>query len=362
MDVPLDRSLGNPRLARRRLLSALAVFVVMNMATALVLDFAPLGVRFPEASTMLEKARQLPAPPDVLFIGSSIFKSLVDAPSVAIWTGSDRADQPLVFDASIVSAEPITMRFLSHLLEEQGTRPRYLVLELAPEAMAKPNPALRGPLTRFFRASDVVWNLPQVLMGHGFSRVLSTRIVPMYFFRRELLAWWFGLSTPYLTLSGPGSVVGQAPTLGSPGAEAGARNDVRYRPSAAMKGTSNWFRDAWHELALRSDSERAMNEILRQYTANGVKVSLVIPPASSTSRRLETAQGALDFEAYVQSVRRYGVSVVNYRTRLADDAFVDKVHANKRGASAFSRIVADELLRPWWIEELGRGERSEAEP
>ena len=51
--------------------------------------------------------------------------------------------------------------------------------------------------------------------------------------------------------------------------------------------------------------------------------------------------------------RRFDCRFVDYRARIPDDYFLDNHHLHRTGGQYFSRLLAQEVLAPAWLE---RGE------
>ena len=94
---------------------------------------------------------------------------------------------------------------------------------------------------------------------------------------------------------------------------------------------------------------RMLAETLRALSSKGSRVVLVLTPEHSLLRSREPKE----IVAYLQQrIRRESgipqLEVLDYRSAVADDGFVDLVHLNSSGSKRFTRILARDLGRAQW--------------
>jgi len=97
------------------------------------------------------------------------------------------------------------------------------------------------------------------------------------------------------------------------------------------------------------DAPRMLAETLRQLASKGSKIVLVFTPENSMLRSREP-RGIADYLRQ-RLQRESGIpdlEVLDYRSAVADDGFVDLVHLNSSGSKRFTRILARDLSRERW--------------
>jgi hypothetical protein len=325
-----------PGAARRSLLFGGALFVIGNVLVASLLDRSPTTIRFAEGRTVLANARQLGATPDVLVLGSSIIRSLIDHGTIADTLRRDGQPPRVVFSAAVSAGDALTMDWLLGALDDEGRLGRHLVIEFSPEVLTWPTPFLKEDVTRFFSAGAVLANLPEIARTDARARALSARLLPIHLFRNELLQWLTGIEMPmqWVRAATEPAVAGPAGRpLDAPGYPAHVRR--------SMLG------NRWPAFRLGELSKDAMRAMLRRATARGAAVTIVIPPVASLLRGMETPDGWEVIDRFVAELDYApGVSIVRYRDRLDDRYFYDAVHATPDGAAAFSALLTREVIAP----------------
>ena len=244
----------------------------------------------------------------------------------------------------------VTMQFLFRLLQQEGIHARHLVVELTPELLAWPDRSLPVDITRFFGPRDILANATEILGSSARSRVLSTRVIPIDHYRTELLEFIVGVRPPaaWVPAAAP-AVSGTPPPNQGPW-------PLQPVPPASWLASR-----ALGAFELSGTVPRAMTALIQETAALGMTVTFVVPPAASNLRELKSAQTWRELDAFIESLsRRPGVAVVRYRSRLADTLFTDVQHTSNEGRRVFSRLLADEVLGPWWIKACA--EAAEARP
>jgi hypothetical protein len=334
-DWTAARRLVRPGAARRSVLFGGALFVIANLLVASLLDRSPTTIRFAEGRTVLANARQLEATPDVLVLGSSIVRSLINHGAIADTLRRDGQPPLVVFSAAVSAGDALTMDWLLGALDDEGRLGRLLVIEFSPEVLTWPTPFLKEDVTRFFSAGAVLANLPEIARTDARARALSARLLPIHLFRNELLQWLTGIEMPMQWVRAPD------PAVAGP---AGRPLDAPGYPAHVRR---SMLGNRWPAFRLGDLSKDAMRAMLRRATARGAAVTLVIPPVASLLRGMETLDGWEVIDRFVAELDNApGVSIVRYRDRLADRYFYDAVHATPDGATAFSALLAREVIAP----------------
>jgi hypothetical protein len=322
---------SDPQRARRVLALTALLFVALQLAVGLVLDGAPLHVRFHEASTALDTVRALGPNPDVLVFGSSRFKALLHPGQVeARLRETLGADAPRVTSLAFNGGDLVGSDILFGRVVDAGVHPKLAIIELTPEWVRFPVPFLNGQLLRAFTWRDVAEWLPELARGTR-TTLACARLFPIYCYRNELLTWMVGTSPPYLAAP----VSENAPP---PRAKLDDPKHGAHRWTRRMRG----YRVSPRALSL-------IDRILDRCSAAQIECVFVESPVTSTHREL--LEGHIDdsFRAALATVQaRRTVEFLDFSDRIPDDGFRDSSHGNRLGGERFSAIVADEVIAPRW--------------
>ena len=315
-----------------------------------LIDRAPLEIRFPEAFETIRAARWRGRPPDVVFFGGSRFLSQFSAEIVQQELATTTSDDlPLVLNAAMGAADPVTFDFLSARLLEAGVRPSVAVVEISPETVSRRTWLLTGHLTRHLTWADVINFLPDVLYSNAVPRLLATRFIPVYFFRHEFRRW----ASESTGLQSPSCC--RVDRTNPPQTEKSRYDDMTLAERLILQARENSGR--LHRFQIGGFSARALERMLERYRSFGVTTILLGVPVSSPSRAVYVPEIDAAFLAYMQKMReRYGVYFFDYRDRIPDELFRAAYYTTPRGTSYVSRLVAREILAPLWQNRNSRSD------
>jgi hypothetical protein len=271
---------------------------------------------------------------------------------------------------AVLGGDFVSTEFLLDRMLAQGVRPRVAVIEVSPDLLGRPPHLLSAQLERLFRWRDVVHWLPE-LFEADWSALLNARLLPVYHYRKELLGWLVGRPPPYLfvpapapptaPLSSAGLVqpVARTQTLprGLPAgiASAGDSPSAKEAPDDPTHGVDRWAR--WlRPFHLSERCARVLERVLARCKEEEITCILVEPPVASGHRGLYGEDVATPYRRLLGRLGRdYDAPYFDFSDRLPDTSFRDDSHVNRRGASAFSALLAG-LIEPLWF----RGERLES--
>lgn len=329
--------MDRPHAHRSRSILLLAVLVALagELAAGVLLDRAPLHIRFPAAARIVNSLQRLKSAKNILFFGSSRFGNDVNAETV---TRELRAagvgDGASVFNAFVTAGDPVAMEFLTDKLLAADIRPSIAVIELLPEVLARRNLWLHFHLARQFRWPEVWKTLPEAYRSGKLSTVIAARIMPVYLFRGELQRWALQVLNPS---SSPSTLEGEntPPRQQAP-------VDADTLQEGAVKA-----RRILRDFKIGGLSAQALERLLERLRISGAIVVLVGPPITSPYRRAHQAPVEAAFLSYMQRLgEKYGARFFDYRDRLADDRFYTRYYATTDGSVHFSRLLAREVLVP----------------
>ncbi len=337
----LPRS-GTKKARRTLALSALIIFLGEILAGFLI-DRAPLEIRYPDAARIMRMSQKNGTPPDIVFFGGSRFQSQINADAIEQELARTTSSRPtFVFNAGISYGEPVVFDFLVARLLDAGVRPSVAVIEVSPETVSRRNIALEVHLTRQFSGAEALQSLTHTVYSGGFSRLLSTRFIPVYLFRHEFRRWAIEGSGLQFLLCCPAESKSPSPQAQAPA--------VAKMPVAEqLKAGASVTRSRLRYFKVGGLSARALERLLERYKSLGVTTILLGVPISSPSRAEYVPEIDAEFLAYMQKLRAiYGVYFVDYRDRVPDEFFRSAYYTTPQGALYVSRLISHEVLAPLW--------------
>jgi hypothetical protein len=350
----------HPRYSRAVLFWCVVTFLAVQLAAGLLLDYRWPLLRFPSAARVMATVRRQPAPPDLVFLGSSRFAAGIDPGDVAQLLERDcRLPEPVVaLNASVPAGDVVTADFLLRRLLREGARPRAVVVEVSPETLNLYNEWLNFHIRRQLRWDDLPAYLLDICRVRQGFYLLSDRLCPLYIHRLEV---WGALAR--LVGVGPAVPDGGVPERRAAASEPVDWDQLLRPPERAMT------RELWDLILFTTDrlpgrwlrrfrvggtATAALERLLRACRDEGIRVVLVGVPVSSPHRKLYVPAIDEPFLAYVQQVAAaHGCQFIDYRGRVPDTLFLDNHHLCPAGQAYFDRLLVHEVLTPLWRQRQG---------
>jgi len=202
-------------------------------------------------------------------------------------------------------------------------------------------------VTRILTWKDIPDAWGDLVAQWKFARLVSSRLIPIFLFRKELLTYLFDCSPPYLA---PPADTGQAPASIVLGKEdrlmpiAVAKEDHLKLIRSERPGVQKWFRS----FRIQGLNARRLESMLAYFQVHDIATILVGVPVSRPHFECY-AEIDRQFLDYMNTlVRAYGCSFVDYRNRIPDDLFRDIEHLTAEGGIEFSRVLQEEVLCEAW--------------
>ena len=353
------------RRGRAALLGVGIVFVAVQLAAGLLLDWRGLAVRFPSAARVLAAAPRDGHGPDVLLLGSSRFEQLsAGEAGVLLHREHPDADPEGVYNAAVPAGDPIVEDFLLERLLRQGSRPRLAVVEISPETVNEYNVWFTMHAHRQITWRDTPACFVEVCRADEFKRLVRARLVPLYAHRRELRRQ--ALAAVTRPISPPPAPArrsaeelfgGSLPSVGPDGRLPWETLLQVARPPltpAEAEARAAFARTTWKrfkDYQPGGTTAAALERLLQRCRANDIEVVLVGVPNDSYFLRQCTPDINATYLDYVgRLTRTYGCRFIDYRDAEPDQLFVDSNHLNGEGASHFVRRLTRDVISPWWQE------------
>jgi len=329
----------NPKRGRTTLLLMGAFIFAAEIAAGILIDHAPMRIRFPQLAQVLEMARQLKPSKKILFLGSSRFGNAVSAEAITeVLHQANVGDGVTVFKANIGASDPVVMDFETDKLLAADILPSMAVIEILPEVLSRRNLWLNFHLGRQLRWPEV-WNaLPDVYLAGTLYLAVTTRFNAIYTFRSEFQQW----AMDGLKLRFESSNFADANTRKRRRANRAAPADVEVLLRGAASGRKNV-----RGYEIGGLNTRALIRMIERYSQLGTTIVFVAPPVSSPYRAAYGSPVDAAYLAYMQQLgKTYGTYFFDYRHRLSDHHFWTPYYTTTDGKLHFSRLLAREVIVP----------------
>lgn len=337
----------------QRLLMLVAFFVIAGqLGMGILLDYYSPKVRFTAADDIAKAVTQLSRSPDLLLLGSSRFAAAINIHELRrLMRSTDGEQAPQITNAAFEGADPYSMHYLLRLLTDHGRVPGAVIIEVSPETVKLAGPFQAYQVTRVLTWKDMPEAMSDLIEGKQHSRLLSSRLIPVFLYRRELLTHLVGVQPPYLSLAGgtkPHSVYFDMIAEASPVATSKhhvftleEKDAAASRIQESLPTVRKWLKN-YHISGL---NPRHLQSMLAYLQAHNVAVALVGVPVAKMHFECYSAEINRKFLDYMDMLcRTYGCRFVDYRNRFSDDLFRDSHHLNVNGAIEFSRMLHQEVL------------------
>ncbi len=329
-----------------------ALIFAAEIAAGILIDHAPLKIRFPVLAKVLDSVRQLEPSKKILFFGSSRFGNAVSAEAVTqVLRDANVADGVTVFNAPIDAGDPVVMEFETDHLLAAGIHPSMVVIEILPEVLSRRNLWLNFHLGRQFRWPEVWNSLPDAYLAGTLSLAIATRFNAVYTFRSEFQQW--AMAALKLRF--------ESSNLGDGNAQKRAKRAQPADVEVLLKGAA-YARKNVRGYEIGGLNARALIRMIERYSKLGTAIVFIAPPVSSPYR---AAYGSPVDAAYLAYMHRlgttYGTYFFDYRHRLSDHQFWTPYYTNTDGKLHFSRLLAREVIVPL-IAAGKEGKRSRSLP
>jgi hypothetical protein len=348
---------GRAPRGRSVLLTALALFVLVQLTASVLLDYRWPQLRFPAYHAQLARLESKPVP-SVVFLGSSRTACALDEAMVNAVAQAQTGDRRLqCFNASVPAGDPIVCERVLRDLLARGVQPRLAVIEIAPEGVNHRNGWLGRYVLQFPCWHDTPANLKDLVVTGTALRFAGTRFVPLYVYREQIRRLC-------------GTLIDDCCHGRFPGTGPVPLTDYGFTPGSARKAQATLA--AYHRskkmdanmvtLLDIDDAERSLRDfrpggnagaclerLLSRCQANGIEPILVTVPLSSAHRRLYTSEIEAAFQAHLAGLmQKFGCRYFDYRDALPDEMFLDHHHVGAEGAEIFGRRFAAEVIARLW--------------
>jgi hypothetical protein len=338
------------RRARRALLWAAILFLLVQLLAGVALDYYGMAVRFPTAAHLLAALDASQRKPNIVFLGSSRFGMGLSAPEISriMCQQLPGSPSPEVFNASLEAGDPIWAKRFLRELQTRDIRPALALIEVSPETVNRYNMWTSYHVYRQLSWQDMpafVFNAPD---SRTLFKILEQRLVPLYMHRQAILQMIANSTSSTASPDGDqqdfDSRVGiWYRMLGLP-----ARPPTISHPDWTITNVGlvqRWLR----RYKIGGNAASSLEQLLAQCRQLRIQVILVGIPVTELQRRLYTAEIDAAFLAYMKRLCvAYQCQFVDYRAAVPDRYFSDNHHLHVEGCIYFSRKLAEEVVAPAW--------------
>lgn len=315
-----------------------ATFLLAQLGGWFLVDACPAEIRLPELESLRARLANGPAPDIVAFGSSRTFGGFVPervAALVAAATGSPNltAANAAVAGGDLLTTEKVLLEVLA-----RGKVPRVAVFEVSPETLGRRDPYVNFYILRSLRRGELLSLLPEIALGGRLSTLASSRLIPFFGHRRQLLAWVVR-AAPWMEREVGGVVL---PPLGPPQQLSETPHVLSQEMLVPLAGSLRGY---------RADGQAAvaLGRILTRCRRRGIRAVLVAVPACRVYRGAYTPAIDAVFRARIEELTRAGGAVfADERAALDDRYFRDGHHLTPEGAAAYSDLLARDVLAPIW--------------
>lgn len=337
------------RTSRRDLLAGGAAFVLFQLGLALAIEDWWPQFRDPyyayRAARLLRQVRAKPRPFIVLALGSSQVQDGL-MPAVLDQTATQRLGRPVkAFNFGVPGAGPLVNLLNYRRLETAGFRPELLLLEVVPicwteegnspvlsrltaDRLERHEVAFVGQYGLSAREWTRDWWEVSLLPTHGHRFALLARLAPDLVPASSRLDW-----ARHVDDSG-----WQEPLVRTVSPEQRCR---------AVTQACAKYRACLARFQANPSACRALEDLLERCRRHAVPVVLLWMPESTAIRGCYPPAVETRIHRYLETLRRrYAAPLLNARTWVADDDFLDGRHLLVGGARVFTERLAKELRFP----------------
>lgn len=277
-----------------------------------------------------DRIAEAPENPLLLVVGSS--RLVTDFMPERLSPLQDPTGAVLAFNFSHTGAGPLVNLMEVRRLLRKGVRPRWLVVEVLPPMLATSG---RSTAASLAAADDLPLLCRHMASWKAYGRYLSARLVPN---PRHYLAVVHNDGPTSQELSGLGPLGGSTP-LKTP---ATAENIRSYTDAVR-----NQYRPGLQNFHVTDVADNSLREMIELCRRENVEVVLVLTPESSEFRGWYADATRKHVNDYCDNLRHHcGVRIIDARTWLPDEDFLDAHHALPRGAETFTQRLGRDVLEP----------------
>jgi hypothetical protein len=334
---------------RSTLLWCATVLLLSPLPGGWLIDHCPLHIRFPAAATTIALWEKATPQPDLLILGSSRLGSFIRTANLSVTSKeSGGKEPPVIFNSTIPGGEPVTLQFLtSRLLAARAGSPRFVLLEINADLLARDNLYFRGIVTQVMTSSDILKYAGDILLyNDGLPRLVSSRLTPFFRHRAEFLTWADETFSWKLTQA----KVPDDKSLQQLNDWRAAANDrPDMLPEERLRLALRRFETHLRHYQLAGATASAFEQTVAMLYQRHCAIVLVQPPLSSAHRAFLSPTIRSQFEAFLRRLHdSYGTEFFDYSDKLSDTFFADNHHANAVGSSKFTELLAHEVVAPTW--------------
>jgi hypothetical protein len=341
------------RRARNTVVSAIITLFVLNAGLAAFVHYRP-GFRDPlfdaKVKALVTCFETNEEPTRIVVLGSSRTAAAIEPRALEEAIAAETGRPAVAFNMGLQGDGPVCQLVHFRRVREAGVRPDVAVIELLPSAFA------------WYRDDERAENRPYdatVLRADRLTRAELDAVCRYGFpsaetrgeWREATFNPWFGFRFQLLARIQPKwlppGIVQHRRDIG----ETGGWGPWDPVPPEIARQRVAEVKEAYgsqlHAIHLSGPHVEAFEELLRECRRDGVRVAVVLPPEGSEFRSWYPPHVQVALDQFVNRLRTdHGVVVLDARSWLPDEAFVDSHHVVRSWAGPYSRRLAREAVMP----------------
>jgi hypothetical protein len=303
-----------------------------------------------KVKALVARFTSAPEPTRVVALGSSRTAAAVEPRALEAAVAAGTGRPCLAFNMGLQGDGPISQLVHYRRLREAGVRPDVVIVELLPSAFAW----YSDPSRHEDRPYDATILRPDRLTRAELDTVCEYGFPPQETrgeWREATYNPWFGFRFQLLARVQPRwlppGIVQHRKDIGETGG---------WGPWDPVPPEIAWLRIEEVRQAYESQLQairiagphvEAFEDLLRECRTDGVRVAVVVPPEGSTFRAWYSASVQAALAAFEARLRQeFGVTVLDAREWLPDEAFVDSHHVVRTWARPYTERLAREAVIP----------------
>jgi hypothetical protein len=299
-------------------------------------------------------SERLPRRPLALILGSSRV-DMGFRPGELLVNQLSCEEGPLLFNFGLCQFGPVGELLCLHRLLADGVRPQALLVEIfVPMLAGEENTIEHFDINRLRWPDERLFRRYVRQPGELHARWLDAQIVPSYSHRlltlNHLAPGWLPSEDRIDIVNWQGM-----DAWGWVAVPTWERKLQRAQEFAQEELAQQYLVPALSDFHVCAAADRSLRELLSLCRDKGIITGFLLMPEISIFRSWYSARSRAGLESYLTGLRReYGARVVDARTWVADEEFVEGIHLTYAGARTFTQCFERQVLPLLVLDLFGR--------
>jgi hypothetical protein len=254
----------------------------------------------------------------------------------------------VAFNFGLAGAGPLREWLCLRQLLQEGIRPDLLLVEVLPVLLNAPGPGRQCEENWLYvphlAGMDIALLKPYCSRPGRLAKAwLRSRLLPCCTNRQGIVR---ALAPRWLPPEPPSNVLARMDRWGWVPVTWGPVSAETRRSST--EATRRHYAPAFQDFRIGSGPARALADCLELCRREQIRVALVLMPEGPAFRSWNTPAAEAQLQGFLAELRKkYPAGLIDARTWVGEEGFLDSHHLLPGGATVFSNRLADEVLRLW---------------